>query len=64
MIGSITHLNEAAKSFKRPNDNEKLFGESVDSTDAKQGSIGDCYFISALSILGNAKSDQSQQSKI
>jgi len=31
--------------------NYKLFGETIDPDDIKQGAIGDCYFVSSVSAL-------------
>ena len=45
-------LSSCVTKWERPKENSKIFKDGYSPLDVQQGQIGDCYFMSAISILG------------
>lgn len=51
-LGSKVAARNAVKDWKRPPEGAELFKDNYSPMDVQQGALGDCYFLSALSCLG------------
>jgi len=49
---SVGFLGQFVKSWERPPEDMTVYGSGFNTVDPRQGKIGDCYYVSALTVAG------------